>query len=147
MKRIFIMCLILFGLALTLAAPLTALAQGSEQTKQVSEKAPQKGMPGCVSECKTCQAKCEATLNYCLKQGGKHTEAKHIQKLKDCIATCKISHDFMARGSDLSSKTCAVCAEACKRCAESCAQFKDKAMQDCAAECRKCQESCTSMAN
>jgi hypothetical protein len=146
MKHIVIMSLLLLGLGLSPVGSLSAFAQGIDQTKQVDGGPPPSATPtGCASECKTCASECEKTLAYCLKQGGKHKESKHIQALKDCIATCKISQDFMSRGSDLSSQTCAVCAEACKRCAESCATFKDKAMQQCADECKKCEESCASM--
>lgn len=147
MKHIVIMSLLLLGLGLSPVASLSALAQGqgTEQAKQV-DGGPPPNAPTCQSECKSCAAECEKTMAYCLKQGGKHKEAKHIQVLKDCIATCKTSNDFMARGSDLSSQMCGVCAEACKRCAESCATFKDKAMQQCADECKKCQETCQNMA-
>lgn len=146
MKRLVIVLVLFLGLAL-IAGSASVLAQGAKPTEKVEAKAtpPANASSGCASECKTCAAECEKTLAYCLKQGGKHKEGKHIQSLKDCIATCKISHDFMSRGSDLSSQTCAVCAQACKRCADTCATFSDKAMQECAAECRKCEKSCTEM--
>ena len=144
MKRLVIVLVFFLGLAL-IAGSASVLAQGAKPTEKVEAKATPPANAGCASECKTCAAECEKTLAYCLKQGGKHKEGKHIQAMKDCIATCKISHDFMSRGSDLSSQTCAVCAQACKRCADSCATFTDKAMQECAAECRKCEKSCTEM--
>jgi hypothetical protein len=146
MKRLVIISLLLLGLALIVGST-AALAQstGAKHSEQVEAKAPPAGHTECQTECKSCAAECEKTLAYCLKQGGLHKDGKHIQALKDCIASCKISHDFMSRGSDLSSQTCALCAQACKRCAESCATFNDKAMQECAQECKKCEKSCTDM--
>ncbi len=100
----------------------------------------------CMQTCNSCAEICEKTLAYCKKQGGKHAEASHINALKDCIATCKISEDFMKRGSSLMNKTSALCEEACRKCAEACDTFKDdKVMKDCADECRKCADSCKKM--
>jgi hypothetical protein len=146
MKRLVIVLFLFMGLAL-LAGSASVLAQGIKPAEKVEAKAPAATPANatCASECNTCATECEKTLAYCLKQGGKHKEAKHIQALKDCIATCKVSHDFMSRSSDLSTQTCALCAQACKRCADSCATFPDKAMQECAAECKKCEKSCTEM--
>jgi len=146
MKRIAIICLLLAGLAAPWGTQLPAQAQATEHTQQVSDTAPH-SITECTSECKTCQVECEKTLSYCLKQDDSHKEPKHIQVLKDCIATCKVSHDFMSRSSDLAGKVCSLCAEACKRCAESCSAFKDKVMQHCANECRKCEQSCRKMAS
>jgi hypothetical protein len=131
------------GLILTVAISIAVEAKGPDK---ITETSAPPVMTECLTQCKSCQAKCEHTLSYCQKQGGKHTDAAHIKILKDCITTCKTSQDFMSRGSDLVGKACALCAEACKRCAESCATFKDKVMQDCADECRKCEQSCASMA-
>jgi len=102
---------------------------------------------GCMTECNKCQSTCEDTLKYCDKQGNAHSDAKHINAIKDCISTCKLSKELLSRGSDLAAQTCGLCAEACKRCAESCASFKDdKKMQACAEECRKCETTCANMA-
>lgn len=100
----------------------------------------------CIKECNSCAKKCEQTLAYCKKQGGKHVEAKHIKALEDCIQTCKISEDFMKRGSDLMNDTSALCEKACRKCAESCDTFKDdKVMKECAEKCRQCADSCKKM--
>jgi len=100
----------------------------------------------CHSACSKCQEVCETTLAYCSKQAGEHKNTAHIKALQDCIATCKMSEDFMTRGSQLSHSVCNLCEEACKKCAESCETFKDdKQMKACAEECRKCAESCQTM--
>jgi hypothetical protein len=102
---------------------------------------------GCMTECNKCQSTCEDILKYCNAQGKEHKDAKHVNAIKDCVSTCKLSKDLLSRGSDLAGQTCALCAEACKRCAESCASFKnDKKMQACAEECRKCESTCQAMA-
>jgi hypothetical protein len=144
MKRLVIVLCLFMGLLLVVGSA-SVLAQGAKPAEKVEAKATPPANASCLTECNTCASECEKTLAYCLKQGGKHKEAKHIQVLKDCIATCKVSHDFMSRSSDLSTQTCALCAQACKRCAESCATFNDKAMQECAAECKKCEKTCTEM--
>lgn len=97
-----------------------------------------------ASHCSKCKSVCEATLKYCKKKGGKHTEAKHINALKDCIKTCDLTSDFAARGSALHAKAAELCAQACTKCAETCEAFDDKQMKDCAAECRSCAAMCSS---
>ena len=80
--------------------------------------------------------------------GGKHVEASHLKTLLDCADTCRVSADFMLRGSPLHSEVCGVCADACERCAKSCEQFGDDAeTKACAEMCRRCTESCRLMAS
>jgi hypothetical protein len=79
--------------------------------------------------------------------GGKHAEASHLKGLQDCADTCRVSADFMLRGSSLHAHMCGVCAEACERCAQSCSEFEDDAqMWACTEECVRCMESCRQMA-
>jgi hypothetical protein len=86
-------------------------------------------------------------MAHCLHMGGRHVEANHLTLLLDCAEICQTSANFMLRGSDLHSRTCAVCAEVCERCAESCERFTDDAMmQQCAQVCRSCAQSCREMA-
>jgi hypothetical protein len=116
-------------------------------------KAAESSHPACRAECGTCAEMCEKTLAYCEKQGGKHADPKHLALLKDCIATCKLSEQFMKTGSQFQPQACTLCAEVCTKCAESCESIKDKEgkvdkqMQACAEECRKCAEACKKMAS
>ncbi len=136
MNRIFTMFAMLIMLLSGFGMTLSASAEGG------------KGGMSCQSACSTCAAKCEKTLAYCKKKGGKHLEKTHINALKDCIATCKMSDDFMTRGSAMMNKACEICKEACLKCAEACETFKgDKAMKECADECRKCAASCEKMSS
>jgi hypothetical protein len=132
-------CLGLFLMALN---PVRAQHHGSSGNEA---KAPAQ-YSSCYDACQKCEGVCETTLKYCLKQGGQHKEGGHVKTIRDCIATCKLSRDFMARGSEMVQSTCGLCADACKRCADSCETFKDdKRMQSCAQECRKCAQSCENM--
>lgn len=104
-------------------------------------------MQKCIQACLSCHTICLETITYCLTQGGKHAEAKHIRLLLDCAQICQTSADFMMRDSDLHTYTCAACAEVCLRCADSCDQMSNDAqMQACAEACRRCAEACEQMA-
>lgn len=104
-------------------------------------------MQDCINNCLNCHNVCLETVSHCLQKGGRHAQAEHIRLLIDCAEICQTSANFMIRGSDLHTRTCAVCAEVCERCAESCEQFgDDEQMRTCAEACRRCAESCRRMA-
>ena len=104
-------------------------------------------MRDCIRECQSCAAICLETVTHCLQMSGAHAEVSHIRTLLDCADICQTAANFMLRGSDLHTRTCAVCSEACERCAVSCEQFPDdRMMQQCAEECRRCATSCRNMA-
>ena len=67
--------------------------------------------------CTNCHNICVETIAHCLQMGGKHVEAAHLKSLLDCADTCRISADFMLRGSAIYAQACGLCAEACARCA------------------------------
>jgi hypothetical protein len=103
-------------------------------------------MESCIEECLSCHRFCIETTDYCLLEGGEHAAADHIRTMLDCSQMCATSADFMLRGSDLHTETCAVCAAVCEACAKSCDQFADDdTMKRCAAECRRCAASCREM--
>jgi hypothetical protein len=84
---------------------------------------------------------------YCLQKGGTHAEAAHIGLLLDCAEICQTSANFMLRGSEQHTQTCAACAAICEVCAEECARMDDDPpMRNCAEACRHCAESCRRMA-
>ncbi|MBX9767568.1 MAG: four-helix bundle copper-binding protein [Bdellovibrionales bacterium] len=122
-------------------------AQLTAGTSSQSFKKVFKGMNGdiqlCIQSCIECAQICEQTIQYCLKQGGKHAELKHIRTLQDCAQLCATSSNLLVRGSDLHGKICAICAEACLACADSCDRLSnDEIMKACAEACRQCAESC-----
>jgi hypothetical protein len=103
-------------------------------------------MKKCVDECMSCHAICTETIDYCLRKGGKHAEATHIRTLMDCAESCITSVDFMLRGSELHTQTCATCAVVCDACAKSCESMQDDpTMKRCADVCRRCAEECRKM--
>jgi hypothetical protein len=68
--------------------------------------------------------------------------------MMDCAEICRISADFMLRGSEMSKEVCELCADICEECATSCESFgqDDSQMVDCANACRACAASCREMA-
>lgn len=106
-----------------------------------------KEMLQCAEECLDCYQKCVATVEHCLRKGGKHVEASHIRLLTDCLEICRTSADFLLRGSPFHQATCLACAEVCRACAADCRRFgEDKEMLACADACDRCAKSCEKMA-
>ena len=105
-------------------------------------------MQRCIEECTSCHQICIQTVSHCLQMGGKHAEARHIGLLLDCAQICQTSADYMLRGSQFHTRTCAVCAEVCEACAQDCERVdpNDQQMKACADICRRCAESCRRMA-
>lgn len=104
-------------------------------------------MQQCITNCLDCHRICLQTIQHCLQMGGPHAEAGHIRLMMDCAEICQTSENFMLRGSDLHTRTCAVCAEVCDLCAEDCQKMsEDEPMQACADACRRCAKSCQQMA-
>ncbi len=103
-------------------------------------------MQQCIQECLSCFSVCEQTLAHCLRKGGKHAAADHVQRLMDCGESCRLSASMMSRESPFHARQCALCADICKACEESCEEFGDDAqMKACAEACRSCYEACRAM--
>jgi len=101
----------------------------------------------CIDDCYSCATSCGTTLSYCLEQGGKHAEAKHIALMFDCSAICETAAGSMARNSDAYGQICRVCAQVCRACEKDCRSFRDDStMQACVDACRTCAENCERMA-
>lgn len=94
--------------------------------------------------CTSCASVCQKTLDYCNTKKGKYGEASVTNSLKDCITACKMTADFLNRGSvGLQPKSCELTVQACNECAKSMDKFNtDNTMQACANECRKCVGNC-----
>ena len=101
----------------------------------------------CIRDCLDCARSCYETITHCLELGGDHARRAHINALLDCAGACETTAAFMARGSELHQRLCAVCADACERCAAECERFPDdQMMAECARICRQTAESCRKMA-
>ena len=129
---VFIFMLIAFGLAPASLAP-AAYAQSPAAHSDAAAGA---------KSCSDCAATCEKTLEYFNKKGGKYTEAKNVDKIKDCIALCKASADLKSRKSAHAAKLDAVCNTVCKECAQMCKDLKDPALKDCIDSCETCHKCC-----
>ena len=110
------------------------------------QKTMNKDLQQCAKECLDCFQICSETFyQYCLVQGGEHTEPKHFKLMQDCINICRTSAEFLLRGSENHKATCRACAEICQKCADDCVRFNDPQMKACADACRKCAEMCKQM--
>ncbi len=88
--------------------------------------------------CKAVSAACQKTVDYCNDKKGKYSAASTIDALKDCIDACKVTSNFLERGSQLAPRSAAIAVDACNEGAKVCDQFKDdQQMTSCANECRK----------
>lgn len=124
MKRQF---LSLIFIASALAA-MPVLPSYSQSTQEITR-----------GNCKACADACHETINYCTKKGGALSEANVTNALKDCATACKMTSEYLARGSELQGKAASLCIQACNSAAKACDQFpKDTRMQGCANETRKC---------
>jgi hypothetical protein len=93
----------------------------------------------CLDACTRCYNACQAAISFCLEQGGKHVEARHLKLLLECAAICRASTVFLIHRSEFHLKVCDVCAEVCGSCAASCEEL---GMTECAQACRYCAASC-----
>lgn len=104
-------------------------------------------MQQCIKDCLDCYQSCVQTVQQCLTKGGKHAEPDHLTLLYDCASVCRVSADWMMRGSPRHHQTCRLCAELCRECAQDCRKFAgDKEMARCAEACDRCFKSCEKMA-
>ncbi len=129
----------ILALAIAFFTPTGAFANNSNGLKLAEAGA----HATCASECNKCAERCEKALAHLEAKGA---SAATINTLKDCITLCKASADLKLRGSALSPKLAAACAEACKKCATVCAETKDEALKDCVEQCNLCAEACTNTA-
>lgn len=98
--------------------------------------------------CDSCAVFCEKTLNYCTQKRGKHGEATTTNALKDCITACKMTSEFIGRGSAFQKQSANLCIEACNNCMKACDSFiSDNNMKACANECRKTSGNCKKIAS
>lgn len=97
----------------------------------------------CIEDCHACATTCNATLQHCLEQGGKHAEWPHVTLLVDCAAICELAAGSISRSSPAHATVCRACADVCRACEKDCRAFTDDPiMQECADACARCAESC-----
>ena len=123
------------------SAGAAAASGGSSTSGQSRMESP---MQEAITACLDCHSMClRMAMTYCLEQGGRHVEQKHLRLMLNCAELCQTSANFMLSESPLHGKVCAVCAEACDACAKSCEQVGG--MRECVEECQSCAKSCRTM--
>lgn len=98
----------------------------------------------CAIDCLNCHSLCLRTLRYCVRRGGNHANADHIDLLLNCSEVSQATENILLSGDpQLSIRICELTADLCERCARSCDQFgEDARTQACAEACRVCAASC-----
>lgn len=97
----------------------------------------------CLRDCLDCYEVCIRTEEHCLEMGGRHVQPEHLRLLRDCAAICRVSADFLLRGSAQAAALCRVGSDICRSCAEDCGHFSgDSEMKRCAEQCLRCADSC-----
>ena len=104
-------------------------------------------MQECIRICTECHEICTKAAIYCQQSESHAYQTRHIRMLYDCAEICQTNANFLLRGSDMHTYTCAVCSEVCDVCAQACSRMEDDAqMQACSEICRRCANSCHHMA-
>lgn len=87
---------------------------------------------------RTCMDSISETFNYCLEQGDRHVDAKHLRCMMDCWDVLQVTSTFIARDSEYADRFKEICADAVKACEESCEEFEgDERMTACGDSCRE----------
>ena len=139
------------GGALQALAVADAVAQPNSGAQAAGAKSPasrqsriQSPMQDAINACLNCHSMClRMATTFCLEQGGRHVEKKHLSLMLNCAELCQTSANFMLSDSPLHGRVCLICAEACEACAKSCEQVGD--MRECVEECQSCAKSCRTM--
>ncbi len=94
-----------------------------------------------ITDLMNCSSIIQETLMYCLQQGGRHADARHISLLMDTAEFCKTGTSVLFHSSPVSQRVVGVIAEVCQECATSCEQFGDDSQM------RACYDACLRAAN
>ena len=104
--------------------------------------------PPALAECRRCQEACLDAVTHAVRRGDHYSDDVLIGALLDAADVCRISIDFIHRGSHVHARIGAVCAEICERAAEACDALPgDPVMAACAAACRRCAAACEALAD
>ncbi len=99
----------------------------------------------CINACKTCANLCDLCAASCQDEPNSGMLQRCSTLAIDCAAFCRLTTDYMIRGSEFCDLVCEDCAEICSVCAEECIKHKMNHCQKCADACRKCTEECLKM--
>ena len=96
----------------------------------------------CLDACYACAAICDHCAAACLQEPDPKAMVRCIALDIDCAAMCRLAAGSMARGSELATRICALCADVCDACGDECAKHPMAHCQECAQACRHCAEEC-----
>ncbi len=91
-----------------------------------------------------CIAACEMCATACLHEDDIKMMVPCIRLDRDCADICRLTHAFIARGSDHAQHVLKECIEICQKCADECGQHQHEHCKQCAEACRACVEACKS---
>lgn len=100
----------------------------------------------CIDACYECATACDHCATSCLQEQDVKMMARCIALDMDCAQICRLAASYMARGSEMASTICQVCADVCDACADECAKHQMGHCQECAQACRRCADECRRMA-
>jgi hypothetical protein len=100
----------------------------------------------CIAACNACADACDHCAAACLREDDVKMMTRCVALDMDCAAICRLAAGYMARGSELAQRICAMCADVCEACGAECAKHSHSHCQDCAQACRHCASECRRMA-
>lgn len=96
----------------------------------------------CIEALKSCIEACEHCAAACRSEGSPLHMQRCISLDTDCAEFCKLTLNFLQRGSELADLVVEDCAEICRACGEECAGHQADHCQQCAQACQNCLDSC-----
>lgn len=107
---------------------------------------PHADLESCIQACNDCADACDHCAASCLQEPNPKPMARCIALDIDCAAICRLAASYMARGSELWTAICEVCADVCDACGTECEKHEMAHCKECAEACRRCAEECRRMA-
>lgn len=89
-----------------------------------------------------CEAGCEHTALYIMREPDCGARAKQASLLADCAGICSLTAKCASRGSVYTRQIASLCEDICEDCGAECARFGDSMSQDCARICVCCAKEC-----
>jgi hypothetical protein len=94
-----------------------------------------------------CHAACIKTMQHCLNQGGRYSEASQIARLEDCSEFCQVAANFTLRNAMHQAYVCGLCANICDACSRYLEYLdSDALIRTCIEACNRCALECRRLA-
>lgn len=93
-----------------------------------------------------CAIECNHCMISCLEEKDVKAMKRCIKLDIDCAEVCQVTASLLSRGSEVSEKMLAACAEICNACADECGKHSQMDhCKRCADVCRQCAEECSAL--